>query len=114
MVWRVTGLGCQVQEERLVRVDDLRIADEPDRMVGQVPGQVIAILRRARRVHRMVVVDQVGVPRTRFTAEIAVEALEATTQRPAALERGHAGLFPRGQMPLADAVGAVPVLGQNL
>ena len=45
MVRGVGGAGAKVQEERLVRGDLLGIGDESDRLVGQVLGQVIALLR---------------------------------------------------------------------
>jgi hypothetical protein len=62
VVGRVRGARAEVQEERLVRRDLLGVGDERDRLVDEVLGQVIALLRRARRLNLMVVVDQVGGP----------------------------------------------------
>ena len=75
---------------------------------------MVALLGRRRRLGRVVVVDQVGIPAARLAAEEAVEPLEAATERPALLPRGHAGLLTRGEVPLADAVGVVAVLEQHL
>ena len=45
---RVAGAGGEVQEERLVRVDGAQVAEELDRAVGQVLGEVVAVLDRPR------------------------------------------------------------------
>jgi hypothetical protein len=51
--------GAEMQVERLVRGDLLGVGDELDGLVGQVLGQVISLLRGARRLDLVVVVDQV-------------------------------------------------------
>ena len=86
---RVAGLRGEVHEERLVGVDDLRVPDEGDGLVGHVVGQVVAVLGPARCVDRVVVVHEVRVPAARLTAEEAVEALEPAPQRPAPLPQIH-------------------------
>jgi len=65
-----------VQEERLVRCDRLGVADEFDGLVGQVLGEVITLFGRLRLVHHVVVVDQIGIPLVRLSAQEAVPALE--------------------------------------
>ena len=82
MVGGVGGTGTEVQEERLVRVDLLGIGDEADRHVGEVLAEVISLLGRPGWLNLVVVVDEVGVPLTRVAAQEAVEALEATPERP--------------------------------
>ena len=114
LVRRVAGLRREVHEERLVGVDHLRVADELDRLVREVVGDVVAVLGPARRVDLVVVVDEVGIPVVRLAAEPAVEALEPAPERPPALERGEVALLARRQVPLADAVRVVPVLGEHL
>ena len=79
------------------------VGDEADRLVGEVGGQVIALLRRLRRLDLMIVVDQLGVVLVRVAAEEAVVALEAAAERPAVVGPGRAGLLGRRQVPLADA-----------
>jgi len=69
----------------LVRGDRLGILDELQRLVGQVLGQVVALLRRLRRLDRKVVIDQVRVPLVGLRAEEAVEPLEAPPDRPLGL-----------------------------
>src|ERR1700743_550109 len=65
----VAGAGGVVQEERLVRGDHLGVLDELERLVGDVVGQVITLLRGARLADRVVVVDQVRVPLVGLRAE---------------------------------------------
>ena len=114
MMRGVHRAGAEMQVERLVRGDLLGVGDELDRLVGQVLGQVIALLRGARRLDLVVVVDQVRVPLAGVPAEEPVEPLEPAAQRPA-VERPGAGLELRGQqVVLADHVGAVAMGQQHL
>ena len=53
--------GRVVHTEGLVLRDRLGVLDELERPVGQVDGEVIAVLGLGRLVDRMVVVDQVGI-----------------------------------------------------
>jgi hypothetical protein len=61
----------------LPRVDLLGVGDELHRSVGEVLGQVVALLRGLRRLDLVVVVDEVRIPLACVAAEEAVEALEA-------------------------------------
>jgi hypothetical protein len=72
-----------MQVERLVRGDLLRVGDELDRLVHQVLGQVIPLLRGGRRLHLVVAIHQVRVPLAGVTTEEPVEPLELAAQRPA-------------------------------
>ena len=56
--------------------------DHRDGLVGQVLGEVIALLRGVRLFDVVVVLDQVGIPLVGLAAEEAVEAVEALLQRP--------------------------------
>ena len=47
VVRRVAGARRVVEEERLLRRDRLGVLDELDRLVGEVLGEVVALLRRA-------------------------------------------------------------------
>ena len=76
VVRRMGGAGRVVQEERLVRRDRLGVLDELQRLVGEVLGQVVALLRRLRLVDRVIVVDQVRVPLVGLGAQEPVPALE--------------------------------------
>ena len=111
------GVGraeTQVQVERLVRVDLLGVGDEPDRLVDQVLGQVVTLLRRPGRLDLMVVVDQVRIPLAGVAAEETVEPLEPAAQRPPVVRADRGLLVARRQVPLADHVGVVTLLEQDL
>ena len=69
-----------------------------DGLVGQVLGEVIALLRAVRLFDEMVVFHQVGIPLVGLAAEEAVEAVEALLQRPL-LAAG-----ARGDIRLGDVV----------
>ena len=64
----VAGARRVVEEERLVGRQHLGVLDELERLVGEVLGEVVALLRRARRVDGMAVVDQLGIPLVRLGA----------------------------------------------
>ena len=97
---------AEVQEERLVGGDLFRVGDELVRLVDQIGGQVVALLRRLRRLDLMVVVDQIRVVLVGVAAEEAVEALEAAAQRPAVV--GPAALIcsagVRCHLPIANVL----------
>ena len=102
--------GRVIEEERLLGGDRLGVTDEFQRLVGEVLGEVVALVRRARRVDGVAVVDEVGIPLVRLGAEEAVEALEAAARRPVAPRGREVHLGVRAQVPFADHVG-VPALG---
>ena len=83
-------------------------------MVGQVLGQVVAILHRRGRPDRVVVVVQGGHELVGLAAVEAVPAVEAPGQRPGGARRGHVRLVLGGQVPLADGVGRVAGRAQDL
>ena len=114
VVRRVAGARRVVEEERLLRHDRLRVADELERLVRDVVGEVVALLRGARLVDGVVVVDEVRVPLVRLGAEEPVPALEAAAARPVPSRRGEVHLVGRAQVPLADHVGVPAALGEDL
>ena len=114
VVRRVAGAGRVVEEERLLRRDRLGVADELERLVGDVVGEVVALLRRARLVDHVVVVDEVRIPLVRLGAEEPVPALKAASRRPVAPRRGEVHLVGRAEVPLAHHVGVPPSLAEDL
>ncbi len=58
VVRRVARAGGEVEEERLLGVDGAQVAEVLDGAVGQVLAEVVALVERARRLHRVVVVVQ--------------------------------------------------------
>ncbi len=75
---------------------------------------MVAVLGSARRLDGMVVVDEVREVAVGLAAQPPVVPLEASPERPAALERRLVALLAGREMPLADAVRAVAVLRQHL
>ena len=75
---------------------------------------MVALFRGGRRLHGVVVVDQFRVPLIGLPAQESVEPLESPRQRPVPLAGGQAGLLQWRHVPLAQAIGVVPTLGQYL
>ena len=113
VVRSVGGAEGVVEEERLVRRDDLRVLDERQRLVGDVDREVVALLRQLRLLDGVVVVGEVGIPLVRLGAEEAVEALEAASERPVLLRRGVVHLVLGAEVPLADDVGVPAELAEH-
>ena len=85
----------------------VRVRDELDRVVGQVLGEVVALLGRARRLDRVVVVDEVGVALVGLAAEEAVEALEAAARAASGRRAGRGVICSAGvrcHLPTANVV----------
>src|SRR6185369_3650721 len=87
---------------------------ERDGPIGEILREVVALFRRLRRLDLMVVVDEVRIVLMRVSAQKPVVALEAAAERPAIVRAGGADLLGWRQVPLADAVGGIPVLLQHL
>ena len=111
---RVSRARAEVHEERLVGRDLLGVGDEADRFVRQIFGQVVAFFRRLLRLHRVVVVNQLGIILVRLAAEKTVEALEAAAQRPAIVRACSRDLVRRREVPFADGIRVVAVLQEDL
>jgi hypothetical protein len=82
VVGRVVGAGAEPQVPGLVGLGLLGVADEPERLVRQVLGEVIAVLGRVGLVDVVVVLRQVGIPLVGLAADEAVEAVVAQPERP--------------------------------
>ena len=114
MVRSVGRAGRVVEEERLLRRDHLRVLDERKRLVGDVHGEVVALLRQRRLLDRVVVIGDVGIPLVSLRAQEAVEALEAAPERPVLLCRRHVHLVLWVEVPLADDVDVEAALAEHL
>jgi hypothetical protein len=110
----MAGARRVVEKERLVGRDRLGVADELESLVGDVVGEVVALLRRPGRVDGVVVVDQVGIPLVGLGAQEAVPALEAAAARPVAPRRGQVHLVGRAEVPFAHHVGVPATLAEDL
>lgn len=79
----------------------LLVEHHPDRFVGEILGEVVAVLGSGGRLDEGVVPEQFWRPLVGVAAKKAVEAFESRTQRPV-FERPGAGTFAaRDQMPFA-------------
>ncbi len=94
--------------------DVLLSAMKRDRLVGEVLGEVVAVLGQRGLVDVVVVLDERRVPVVGLAADEAVVAVEAAGQRPVALARTHGPLVDRHVVVLADPEGVVAVLAQHL
>ncbi len=103
-----------VEQERLLGGDRLRVTDELNRLVGEIHGQVIALLGRPRLIDGVVVVDQIRIPLAGLGPQEPVPALEAAPARPVATRRCEVHLVIGTQVPLADHVGVPAELAENL
>jgi hypothetical protein len=111
---RMTRARAEVQEERLVGSDRLRVLDERQRPVGQVRRQVVALLGQRRLLGGMAVVHEVGIPLVGLRAEESVEPLEPAADRPLVLGRREVHLVLGRQVPLAGHVCVPPPLAEHL
>jgi len=82
LVGRVGGAEREVEEERTIGSDRFRVVHELDRMIDEVFAQVVPVGDRLRRVHVVVVVDELGVKLVGLAVEETVEAVEAALAGP--------------------------------
>src|SRR5215471_11128820 len=111
---RVSRAWAKIHEEGFIGGDLLGIGDEADGLVHQVFGQVVTLFGALLRFHRMIVRNQFGIILVRLAAEKTVEALEASTERPAIIWTCSRELISRREVPLADGIRVVAVLQQDL
>ena len=97
LVRRVHRAGREVEEERLARRGLLLVLDQADRLVGEVLGEVVAVLGRARRLDEAVVAHQLGRP----LVGVAVRG-----SRSSARSRGRAASARTDPTPLCSQRGA--------
>ena len=108
------GARREIEEERAVRPDRLRVVHEADGPVHQVLGQVVSLFGAPRLVHRVIVVDQLGMELVGLAVEEAVEPVEAALERPLVIGTRRRGVLHLAQMPLADRERRVPLVAQHL
>jgi hypothetical protein len=106
--------GGEVQEERLVGGDLLGVGDEGGRPVDQVLGEVVALLGRPLGLDPLVVGGQLRIVLVGVAAQEPVVAVEPSTQRPAVIGPGRRDLVGGGEVPLADRVGVVALVVEDL
>src|SRR5215467_9088612 len=111
---RVSRAWAKIHEEGFIGGDLLGIGDEADRFVHQIFGQVITLFGGLLRFHRMIVRNQFGIILVGLAAEKTVEALEASTERPAIIRTCRRQLISRREVPLAEGIGVVAVLQEDL
>ena len=110
LVRGVGGAGREVGEERLVRGQRLLRADPVDAVVGQVVGEVVALLRGLLRFHRVGALVQRRVVLVVLAADESVEVLEPAAAGRPRIERADRGRLPRRHLvALAELGGRVPV-----
>ena len=83
-------------------------------LVGQILGQVIAVLRPVGLVDEVVVLDEVRIPLVGFAADEAVEAVEALVERPVLLARARADVLLGDVVVLAEPERAPAAVLQDL
>jgi hypothetical protein len=110
----VGATGREVHHPRLVGIRRLSVADVLQRLVGDVLGEVVAVLGLGGLLDRLVVLDEQRVPLVRLSAQEAVEALEAATERPLLPRAGGVVVVVRREVPLAERVRAVAVVDEDL
>jgi len=113
-VRRVVGAGAQPHEPRPRRRRGLAVAQHPQRLVGDVLGEVVALFGLARLLDRVVVLDQRRIPLVGLAAEEPVEAVKALRERPVGLRSAGVALLGGDVVVLADPVGVVAVAAQDL
>jgi hypothetical protein len=111
---RMAGTQRQPGEPWRVRRIGGVVGDHADGLVHQVGRQVVAAGVSAGRIDMGVVAHQLGRVLVGLGVHEAVEAVEATAQRPAVEGAGRAALRQRRDMPLAHHVVAEAVRPQHL
>ena len=114
MMRRVVGARAEPHVPRPRRVRGVMVAEHAQRLVGQIPGEVIPLFRAVRLVDELVVVNQVGIPLVGLAAEETVEAIEALLQRPLLARGARGDVLFRHVVVLAEPERAPPVVLQNL
>ena len=114
MVWRVIRARAEPEVPRLLGPRLFAVANEPDGFVGEVPGEVIAVLRLVGLLDEVVVFDQRGVPLVRLAADETVEPVVAEPERPAFLGAAHVERVHGDVVVLANPVGAPAGVTQDL
>jgi hypothetical protein len=102
MVGRVVGSWAEPQVPGLLRLRLLGVADHAQRLVGEVLGEVVAVLGPVRLLDVAVVLGEVRVPLVGLAADEPVEAVVAQPEGPVLLRRAHRPRVDRRVVVLAD------------
>ena len=112
---RVCRARREVHEERFVRNQRLLLTHPRDGVVGQVLGEVVALLRSTPRLHRGRALIQRWMPLVGFAADEPEEVLEPAAAGGPGVERSQrAGLIHRHLMALAELRGRIAVQLERL
>ena len=98
VVGGVGGAWRVVDEERLVRHERLLLAHPAHAVVGEVVGEVIALLGRGGRLDRRGALVEGRVPLVVLATDEAVEVLEPPALRRPRVERPHRRGLPHGHL----------------
>ncbi len=110
----VVGTRVVEHEPRFRRVGDLLVANHPDGLIGQVLGEVVALLGRGRRLDEVIVLDEVRIPLIGLATEESVEALESLPERPGLAVAALGDIRLRNIVILAQPEGAEAAFLQDL
>ena len=115
VVWRVGRTRREVGEEGFVRHQRLLLTDPGDRPVGQVLGQVIALVGRLRLLDRCRAVVEGRCVLVRLAAEEAIEVFEPGSTCGPGVERTHRARLPdRDLMAFAEVGSGIPIELEDL
>ncbi len=104
VVGRMASSEREMAEPGSVGIDRLLVADEGHRSLGDVFGQVVALVGQARLIDRFAIEVELREPLVRVATEEAVEPIETEdrTARPAVVGAARARLLGRGVVPLSE------------
>src|SRR5262245_5412588 len=91
---RVCRTGCVVDEERSVRGQRFLLTDPADSVIGEVFIQRVTLLGCLHRLDASRPLEQVWIVLMRFTADEAIEVLEAAAAGRPVIERTDRAAFP--------------------
>jgi hypothetical protein len=114
MVRSVGRTRREIHEELLVWHQRLLLAHPGDRLVGQVLGEVVALIGRAPRMRASSALDQGRIPLICLAADEPEEMLKPGTCRPAVERAGRARLPSRDFVALAELRRRVAVQLEDL
>ena len=103
--------GAEVYKERLVGHQRLLLANPVHRMIGEILGQMIALLGRRRGLDRGSPFVECGIPLVVLATDKAIEVLKAAAARRPVLKGPHGAAFPdRHFVTLAKHGGRIAVV----
>ncbi len=114
--WGVGGAGSVIHKNWPVGRQGFLLQNPGAGVVGEilVEGVVGFATRRWDHADGLRVLCEFGVPLIGFSADEAVEVVEALMGGPMIVRAGVCGFCVRDEMPLADASGCVPIFAKHL